>query len=73
MERQLIESYWTTIGELLATLDPLNYADAVEIAKLPDQIRGFGFIKQEAIAKVSAKERELMNAWRHPQQSSRAA
>ena len=73
MERQLIESYWTTIGELLATLNPLNYADAVEIAKLPDEIRGFGFIKQEAIAKVSAKERELMNAWRHPQQSSRAA
>ncbi len=73
MERQLIESYWTTIGELLATLNPLNHADAVEIAKLPDEIRGFGFVKQEAIAKASAKEWELMNAWRHPQQSSRAA
>ena len=41
-----------------------NRALAVEIASLPDRIRGFGHIKAEAIQEAKAREAELMAAFR---------
>ena len=46
MERQLIDDYFATVDELLAKLDRDNHALAVEIASIPEQIRGYGHIKE---------------------------
>ena len=65
-ERQLIADYFTTIDELLSKLVRDNHALAVEIASVPEQIRGYGHIKEASFAKAAAKRSELLAAWRNP-------
>ncbi len=65
-ERRLIEEYLTLIREVLANLSPDNHALAVEIANLPDQIRGFGHIKDKNLAKAKAREADLLKQFRSP-------
>ncbi|HLB06299.1 MAG TPA: indolepyruvate ferredoxin oxidoreductase family protein, partial [Alphaproteobacteria bacterium] len=55
-ERELIADYEGSIGAILDGLSDANHAQALELAELPEQIRGFGPIKEAAIA--CAKERE---------------
>ena len=59
LERALIPCYESTLERLLLGLAPHNYRIAVAIAELPQQIRGFGPIKAEAVEKVRQREREL--------------
>jgi len=63
-ERKLTEEYVATVNELISVLDPGNRTLAVEIASLPDRIRGFGHIKADAIRDAKAREAELMAALR---------
>jgi len=70
-ERQLIADYEATIAELLRGLDPERHALAVDIASLPDEIRGFGPVKADAIAKTKRRESELLARYRAP--AARAA
>src|SRR3546814_10189164 len=44
-ERRLIAEYEATVEELLSHLTADNQAAAVEVARIPDQIRGFGHVK----------------------------
>jgi indolepyruvate ferredoxin oxidoreductase len=66
MERKLIGEYEATVRTLLNSLTPDNHALAVEIASIPDAIRGYGHIKDKAIAEAKAKEAELLKAWHDP-------
>jgi indolepyruvate ferredoxin oxidoreductase len=60
LERGLIDWYVETVEQLLATLSPDNFDQAVRIASLPEEIRGFGHVKQRAIEAVSAQWKESM-------------
>ncbi len=73
MERRLIGEYRAVIEELLATLDTDNHRLAVEIAKLPQKIRGFGHIKEANAKRTKAEETELLVAWRNPSDRVSAA
>ena len=73
MERQLIVTYEQTIRELLQTLGDDNHALAVEIAGLPEQIRGYGYIKSESADRTLDKLESLMSCWRNPAAQSKAA
>src|SRR5438270_8378920 len=46
MERALIGEYEATIGEILERLTPQNYSIAVDLAPIPEHIRGHGYIKE---------------------------
>ncbi|MBI2717323.1 MAG: indolepyruvate ferredoxin oxidoreductase family protein [Rhizobiales bacterium] len=59
-ERQLIVDYKTRMAGLLAGLTPVSLPTALEIAALPDLIRGFGHVKEAGLAKATAREAELM-------------
>jgi indolepyruvate ferredoxin oxidoreductase len=63
LERQLIADYFALIERLLAGLSPGNHALAVELAGLPDGIRGFGHVKLAAIGRVREQERMLLERW----------
>ncbi|MCA8931710.1 MAG: indolepyruvate ferredoxin oxidoreductase family protein, partial [Rhodospirillaceae bacterium] len=63
-ERQLIESYMATVDELIAGLGPDSHALAVEIARVPEQIRGYGHVKAAAISAAKAREAELLARFR---------
>jgi indolepyruvate ferredoxin oxidoreductase len=67
MERQLIADYENTISGLLAGLNAGNYDTAVDIASVPEHIRGFGHVKREHLEDARRREAELVEQFRNPQ------
>jgi indolepyruvate ferredoxin oxidoreductase len=63
-ERRLIGEYDQTVRTLLASLHPGNHAIAVEIASVPQTIRGFGHVKHKNLEAAQAKQAELLRAFR---------
>ncbi|KIV64347.1 Indolepyruvate ferredoxin oxidoreductase [Pseudomonas sp. FeS53a] len=59
LERQLIDEYEAQVELILKELRPGNYAAAVALAELPEQIRGYGPVKERALAKVRQQEQQL--------------
>ena len=66
MERQLIADYFRQIDELLAGLDNENHALAVDIASVPEHIRGYGHVKERFHADAMKRQDDLLKAWRNP-------
>ncbi len=66
MERQLIADYFALMDEIARTLTPENHALAVQLAQIPEHIRGFGHVKEEHLKKAKAREAELLAAYRAP-------
>ena len=60
-ERQLINDYAQTIDTLLSDLKAENYQFAVDIATLPEQIRGYGRVKLASIERVKRKRDVLLD------------
>jgi indolepyruvate ferredoxin oxidoreductase len=63
-ERALIRQYRDCIDELLATLDAARLPLAAEIARIPEEIRGYGHVKERHLAAARAKWDTLMAQWR---------
>jgi indolepyruvate ferredoxin oxidoreductase len=63
-ERELGRDYERTTDELLEGLNADNWDLAVEIASLPEQIRGFDLIKERHIDETRSKQSELLAAFR---------
>jgi len=72
-ERALIGEYDAIIDELLDRLDLEHHALAVEIAKVPEQIRGYGHVKAGNIAAARAEWQRLLGLWRSGHTLPRAA
>jgi len=72
-ERRLIGEYEATVTELLERLDRGNHKLAVEIAIIPDRIRGFGHIKRRHLDEAKKKEAELLAAFRASRPAAKAA
>jgi indolepyruvate ferredoxin oxidoreductase len=66
MERRLIAEYEQTIGEILAGLSERNHAQAVALASLPEEIRGFGPVKETAAARAEQRKPKLLSEFRNP-------
>ena len=64
MERALIGEYVASIEEVLAKLNADNHALALEIANLPDAVKGFGHVKARNVVAVRSKWDGLMEKWR---------
>jgi indolepyruvate ferredoxin oxidoreductase len=58
-ERALIGEYETTIRDLALRLSPQNRAAAVELAALPQCIRGFGHVKWKALEEAGTRSTAL--------------
>jgi len=72
-ERALIGEYKDCIEELLAGLDAGRLALAVEIARIPEEIRGYGHVKERHLARAREKWAQLMARWRAGASQARAA
>ncbi len=66
MERQLIADYEAMIDDLLARLDADNHRFAVALARLPDEIRGFGPVKEKAVNKAKEMQADLLLQFESP-------
>ncbi|MDP1750846.1 MAG: indolepyruvate ferredoxin oxidoreductase family protein [Reyranella sp.] len=72
-ERALIGEYETLVAELLQSLSPANHALAVKLAAIPDDIKGYGHIKDAHLEKAKKKEADLLHQWRNPEAMKAAA
>lgn len=69
-ERALIGEYRACVEELLQGLNADNHALALEIANLPEQIKGFGHVKERHLAAARSRWSGLMAQWRQPPTAS---
>ena len=63
-EKRLIREYASLIDEVLATLAPHNHALAVELASIPEQIRGYGHVKERHLEAAKKNEAALLEKFR---------
>ncbi|MBK0391244.1 indolepyruvate ferredoxin oxidoreductase family protein [Ramlibacter algicola] len=73
MERALIDEYRAAIEQVLARLTAGNHALALEIAAIPDQMRGFGHVKERNVAAARERWQALMQRWSAPAAERQAA
>ncbi|HEV3010065.1 MAG TPA: indolepyruvate ferredoxin oxidoreductase family protein [Burkholderiales bacterium] len=72
-ERALIREYEETVERLLAGLTAQNHALAVQIAAIPEEIRGYGHIKARTLDPARKKRDELLARYAAGPAAERAA
>ena len=72
-ERRLIDDYERTLELVLSALNHENHGLAVQIASLPERIRGFGPVKRRNIDAAKKQQVELMDAFRNRAAANAAA
>lgn len=66
-ERALIVEYRDCIAQLLPQLTADRLELAVQIARIPEDIRGYGHVKERHLAAARSKWQGLMQQWQAPQ------
>ncbi len=64
LDRELIADYERVVEEILAGLELANHDTAVELAAIPEQIRGFGHIRERYLANARKRQATLLEAFR---------
>ena len=70
-ERQLIADYEASVAELVAGLTPDNHEAAVTVATIPEEIRGFGPVKEASITRARLKWTLSLEQFRAPRRMPR--
>jgi indolepyruvate ferredoxin oxidoreductase len=60
-ERAMIKEYCDDVAAMLDALSEDNYAAALEVARLPEAIRGYGHVKDKNIEAVEQRRQELLD------------
>jgi len=63
MERGLIGEYEAMIDRVLGALDTDNYDRAVELAELPDLVRGYDVLKEANVAEFRSQAQALLSTF----------
>ncbi|MCC8397371.1 indolepyruvate ferredoxin oxidoreductase family protein [Paraburkholderia sp. MMS20-SJTR3] len=63
-ERQWIEDYTKLLDEIAAGLSVDNHAAAVALASVPDEIRGYGHVKEKSFAAARKLQEQRLQAFR---------
>jgi indolepyruvate ferredoxin oxidoreductase len=66
LEQRLLAEYERNVEELIACLGVLNLSLAVDIASIPQDIRGYGHIRAKSALVAKQKEEKLLAQWRAP-------
>ncbi|HET9339121.1 MAG TPA: indolepyruvate ferredoxin oxidoreductase family protein, partial [Casimicrobiaceae bacterium] len=64
MERRLLVEYEALVDEILGKLAAHNHKLAVELARVPEHIRGFGHVKVRHVKEAKARETVLLGEFR---------
>ncbi|MDB5895854.1 MAG: indolepyruvate ferredoxin oxidoreductase, partial [Rhodoferax sp.] len=72
-ERALIGEYRSSIAAILPALNAANHATAVEIARIPEQIRGYGHVKERNLVQARARWSTLTAEFAQPAGMKQAA
>ena len=66
MERALIGEYEKVVAEIIARLSPQNHGTAVDLASVPEYIRGYGHVRQAHVKTAKTRESVLLAQFRSP-------
>jgi indolepyruvate ferredoxin oxidoreductase len=72
MERTLIGEYESVLRDLMGELTPANYDLAVQIAMLPQKMRGYGHVKQKAVREVKKMQEQMLADFRETPDMAKA-
>jgi indolepyruvate ferredoxin oxidoreductase len=72
-ERALPAEYRQSIEQVIASLNAANHSQALEIARIPDQIKGFGHVKERNLVAARGHWQQLMAQWHDAKGERRAA
>jgi len=64
MERQLAADYLALAEEFARSLDDGNRDAALELANVPDAIRGYGHVKEKSVEQARGKQAALWERYR---------
>jgi indolepyruvate ferredoxin oxidoreductase len=73
MERQLIDDYRSLVEEIVDSVTESNIDLAKKLLSLPEEIKGFGHVKEANVAQVTASWQELLDQYRSSRQERKAA
>ena len=73
MERALIGEYEAVVAEIVAGLTAKNHATAVDLASVPEHIRGYGHVKEAHVKTAKTREAALLAAFRSPETAPKPA
>ncbi len=73
MERRLRDEYLATVEEIVVRLTPETHGIAVELAGVPEQIRGFGHVKERSVERAEQRKAQLLGQLRNPAAAKTAA
>ncbi|NQW09065.1 MAG: indolepyruvate ferredoxin oxidoreductase family protein [Alphaproteobacteria bacterium] len=73
MERRLREDYIGLMDEIAARLTPNTHGLCVELASVPEHIRGYGHVKQRHADRAEARKQTLLHQLRDPAARKAAA
>jgi len=65
-ERQMIEDYIGLLDQIATSLDAANHTAAVQLASVPDEIRGYGHVKEKSIAAARELQEQRLRAFKNP-------
>jgi indolepyruvate ferredoxin oxidoreductase len=66
LERDLIAGYEKDVAFVLDKLSPANIEITTELLSLPDRIRGYGPVKEKAVADAKVRYAELVRDFADP-------
>ncbi len=66
IERRLIVEYEALLDELVRGLNRDTHSLAVDLARLPEQVRGYGHVKLASLAVARGEQEKLLAAFRAP-------
>lgn len=72
-EQRLITDYEAIIDEIVTGLTVETHRIAVDLASVPEHIRGFGHIKEQHLTQAKTHEAQLLTAFRNPPAQQSAA
>ncbi len=73
IDRAIVEDYRKLMDEVLEHVNHDNYEIAVELARTPESIRGFGNVKKGHHEQAKPRQTELLNALKMTRRSERVA
>ena len=73
MERQLIDDYRTLVDEIIDSVDHTNLDLAKQLLALPEEIKGFGHVKENNVAKVMKDWERMLESFRDKNAHKKAA
>ncbi|HRA81745.1 MAG TPA: indolepyruvate ferredoxin oxidoreductase family protein, partial [Thauera sp.] len=70
LDRELIADYERIVEEILVNIDKSNHEAAIELAAIPEQIRGFGHVRERYLTSARKRQAVLLDDFRHRRPAS---